>query len=111
MEIVHSVESPIGSVHPELVPNGGFGRRDAFHVSFDPDEDDVVEEVVRAVAVIHNTDPNALSPLGRVVDPDALEALIGRGFEEFGTDTQVSFVYEDLEITLDTDGNVWLEWV
>lgn len=111
MEIVHGVENARGWLPTRLLANGGYDRQDAFHVSLDPENDDVVEEVVRAVAVIHNTDPKALTPLGNVVDPDALEALFGADSEGFTADAQATFVYEGMEITVNTDGNVWLEWV
>lgn len=111
MEIVLDVGASLQTAPPRLLANGGIDRRDAFHVSFDRREEDVVEVLVRAVAVIHNTDPKALTPLAEAIDPDALEALFGGGSEGFTADAQVSFVYEDLEVILNTDGNLWLEWV
>lgn len=111
MEIVCGVNGTIGCVFPRLVANGGDGRRDAFHVSFDPVEEDVIEVVTRSVAIIHNTDQVALSAIGRVVDPEALRVVFGPDSERFAADVEVSFVYEDLEVTLDTDGDLWLEWV
>lgn len=109
MEIVRDVGASLQHSPPRFLANGGFDRRDAFHVSFDREEEDVVQVVVRAVAVIHNTDPKALPPLAEVVDPDALKALIGAPSEGCA-DAQVTFVYEDLEVTVNTDGNLWLEW-
>lgn len=111
MQIVHGVEGTLGSAPDRFAPNGGNGRRDVFHVSYDPTNEEVTEVVIRSVAVIHNADPADLPPLGDAVDPDALSALFGPGSEGFSADAQVTFVYEDLEITIDSDGNVWFEWV
>lgn len=110
MEIIRDVDASLQHAPPRLLANGGIDRRDAFHVSFDPGEDAVVEVIVRSVAVIHNTDPKALTPLAEVVDPDALEALFGAPSEGYAADVQATFVYEDLEVTVNTDGNLWLEW-
>lgn len=111
MQIVRGVEGPLGNVTATLVTNGGNGRRDVFHVPFDPTSDDVVEVVVRAVAVIQNVEPTELPPLENAVDPDALSAIFGSDSEASTTDVQVTFVYEGLEITVNSDGNVYLEWV
>ena len=110
MDIVRGVESTMTCSPPRLVANGGNGCRDTFHVSFDPADEDVVEVLVRTVAVIHNTDPTALSPIGEIVDPDALRALFGAGSDGFEADAQATFVYEGLEVTVNTDGDLWLEW-
>jgi len=111
MDIVRRMECTEKYSAPRLVPNGGDGSRDAFHVSFDRESEDVVEVVVSSVAVIHNVDPTGLSPIGEVVDPDALRAIFGRGSDRFDADAQAIFVYEGLEVTINTDGNLWLEWV
>lgn len=110
MDIVRGVVSTLECSPPRLVTNGGNGCRDTFHVSFDPVDEDVVEVIVRTVAVIHNADPAELSAIGGVVDPDALHAIFGRESERFAADAQVTFVYEDLVVTLNTDGNAWFEW-
>jgi len=111
MDIVRGVESTLACSPPRLIANGGNGCRDTFHVSFDPADEDVIEVLVRTVAVIHNTDPTTLSAIGEVVDPDALRAIFGREPDRFTTEAQATFVYEGLEVTINTDGNVWLEWV
>ncbi|MDS0260777.1 hypothetical protein NDI56_15320 [Haloarcula sp. S1CR25-12] len=36
----------------------------------------VTMAVVRAVAAVENEEPQALKPLGKVVDPEALEAIV-----------------------------------
>lgn len=110
MRILHGVEGTLGIVPDRCVTNGGNGRRDVFHVSYDPAAEDVTEVVARSVAVIHNVEPDELSPLAGVVDTDALSTVLERSTDG-GSDVQVSFVYEDLEITIDGAGNVWLEWV
>lgn len=108
--IVRGVEGTLGCAPPLLVTSGGDGRRDVFHVSFDPTTEDVVEVVLRSVAVIHNVEPDELTPLGDAVDPEALSAIFGPASEEFASEVQVTFAYEDLEITVNTEGHVWLEW-
>lgn len=110
VRIEHAIEGTLGSVTDRCLTNGGNGRRDVFHVAFDQGSEDVAEVVVRSVAVIHNAEPTELPPLGESVDPDALADLFSRGFEA-PADVQVTFVYEDLEITVNSDGDVWLEWV
>jgi len=111
MEIVRGVEGLLGSIRTRLVTNGGNGRRDVFHVKFDPETENVTEVVVRSVAVIHNVEPTELPPLGRVVDLDAISAMVGAGSRRVAAGAQVTFVYEDLEITIGSEGDVWLEWV
>lgn len=96
------------AIDPEtsLLPNGGSpGPRDSFHVTFDPGGESVVEVIVNAVGLVHDVDQTELEPLATAVDPDSLDRL-------FATDSavrEVSFVYEDLEITVGSEGDVWLE--
>lgn len=108
--IVRGVEGKLGGVPPLLVTSGGDGRRDVFQVPFDPATEDVVEVILRSVAVIQNEEPAELPALGDVVETDALSAIFGPSSEEFASEVQVTFAYEDLEITVTTDGDVWLEW-
>lgn len=59
------------------------------------------ERVIQAVAVYSNTDPLELPPLGDAVDPDALDACIGR----MG-DGQIDFRYAGYAVTVHSDGTV-----
>lgn len=59
--------------------------------------------VVEAIADHTGTTPEALTtPLEDVTDPDALDQL----FHDRDTDGQVQFVYEDLSVTVTSDGRV-----
>ena len=55
--------------------------------------------IVRAVAAVENKEPNALSPLGSVIDPDALEKLF-RGPE---AEAEVTFSYAGHRIVVTGD--------
>lgn len=93
-----------------LAPDGGSaGRRDVFHVSFDPQTESVVEVVLGAVAVVHNREPVELSPLGDAVEPDALDKLVSQSSNERSGVNEIRFVYEGLDINIDSDGDVWLK--
>lgn len=111
VEIVHGVEGSLGTVAPPVLANGGDARRDVFRVPFDPDTEDPNAVVVRSVAVIQNVEPTDLPPLGDVVDVDALEALVAPPEGSREGAVNVTFVYQGLEITVDSDGELWLEWV
>ncbi len=105
---VHETASPSG-----LVPNGGgnHGRRDVFHVTFDPGSESPVEVVLDAVAVVHDRQPEDLAPLHDAVDPEALDELVVPSSDHQAGADEVRFVYEGLEISIDGDGNVWLQRV
>lgn len=45
-------------------------------VSFDPGTDSVVETIATAVADLEDASPTEIEPLYRVVDTDALEAIV-----------------------------------
>lgn len=90
-----------------VTPDGGDPPdRDTFHVTFDPDREDVEGVVVEAVAAIHTTDPARLDLLANTVDADAPSALVSRE----STTEEITFTYEELEITLDPAGDLWLTW-
>lgn len=111
MEIVLREDRAVGSLLPRLVPDGADRRdRDAFHVCFDPQSENVVQVIVNAVATIRNVRPNELEPLQHAIDPDALDRLIGSPTTGRSVDLEVTFVYHELEITVHGDGDVWLEW-
>lgn len=109
MELVRAIPptSPRlrGGVSTRILANGGTrDRRDVFHVSFDPATEPPVVVIVEAVAVINDTPVEALAPIEDTVDTDALRALVRHS----STDVEVSFAYEALEITIDTDGDLWI---
>lgn len=95
----------------KATPSGGYERRpDTFHLRFDPESEPVTHAVVKAASFVHNVDQSELDPLGSVVDPDALQSLIGHGSGWTPQGLEVTFTYEGLEITVTDDGNIWLRW-
>lgn len=88
----------------------GSGEDDVFHVQFDPADESVVQLVVRSVSTIRNVDPLDLEPLGSTIDPTTLEGLVDPRSGGGLRGAEVSFEYEGLYVTVDTDGNIWLEW-
>lgn len=124
MELVHGVRradsarsfgSPSRNGGPVpnggLVPNGGSSdSRDVFHVSFEPEDESIVQVVTNAVALIHNEEPEDLYPLHEEVDVDALRDVVAPSEDDRAGVDEVRFVYEDLEVVVDGDGNLWLQW-
>ena len=66
-----------------------------------PDDVPPSTAVVEAVAEVTNDRPEDLPPLYDVVDPDALDGIIGRG-----TDGVVAFRYVGCLVNVDADGSV-----
>lgn len=66
--------------------------------------DRLVHAVTSAVADAEGVDPWDLRPLYDVVDPEALESLVG----ESSTDRvlEVTFAYHGYEVTVDAEGDV-----
>lgn len=95
---------------PSWTATDGWGEDDVFHVRFDPDTQSPVEVVVRSVATIRNVDPLDLEPLGAAVDPGTIERLMGPTSQETSYGAEVTFEYEGMQVTVDTDGHLWLEW-
>jgi len=73
----------------------------------DHDGTTVAESVVTTVATATDSDPNALDPLYRTVDTDALDALVG-GTESHPADLTVSFPYSGHLVVIDGDGSIRL---
>jgi hypothetical protein len=62
----------------------------------------VSRAVVRAVSAVDGRKPGSLPPLGRVLDPDALDALFdARSDGEPRTGGRLSFIYSRCRVTLD----------
>ena len=93
----------------EVLPNGGsHGRRDVFHVSFDPQMESPYEVVTDAVQLIHDKEVDELAALTTSIDADALDDLITPSLGRDPGLVEVRFVYVGLGITITYDGNVWL---
>ena len=65
--------------------------------------------IVRSVSAILDRAPVDLTPLGDVVDPEMLESMVEHGAKRTGQGGEFTFTYEGFEVTVDTDGNLWLE--
>lgn len=59
--------------------------------------------VVEAVGAATDRDAGALPQLGHVVDPDALDDLLGRS-----GDVEISFEYAGVEVIVQSDGTVFV---
>jgi hypothetical protein len=63
--------------------------------------DDVILTITEKVASAAGTEFRAMPPLGRTVDPEAIEALVaGDGLWD------LTFLYHDHLVTVEGDGNV-----
>lgn len=70
----------------------------------------VAVEVVTAVAGRAGVDETELPPLSDVVDPDALDRLFGRSFDDAsGAPVEVGFEYSGYRVVVDGDRSVSLE--
>ena len=65
--------------------------------------------VVDAVAAEAGSDPEALEPLARTVDPDALNALFDPPAMGTTRHRRVAFRYAGYEVTVRGDGRIELE--
>lgn len=110
MELVRSV-SVSGSISGLAANGGDRGKRDVFHVSFDPETESIEVVVVESVAAIQNRAPEELDPLYEAVDPEALDDLVAPEAGEQARVDEVGFVYEGLEVTIESDGDVWIRWL
>lgn len=102
---VHQIGAHVGG--SRLAPNGGCGcdRRDVFHTTFDPTIESSLTVVTEAVQIVQDRTTDELDPLAEVVDVDAFRCLL----EESTTTVEIQFDYEGLTLTIDSDGNLWLE--
>lgn len=71
---------------------------------------DFGELVASAVAERDGIDPIELKPpLAEVIDPDALDRLLGTGSAEAQQDVEVRFAYRSHDVIVDSDGEVEIE--
>lgn len=73
------------------------------HMEYEIERSESVSRaVVRAVSAVDGRKPGSLPPLGRVLDPDALDALFdARSDGEPRTGGRLSFIYSRCRVTLD----------
>jgi hypothetical protein len=76
---------------------GARGREREEFVDRIGESESVTEAVVRAVAAVTGKDPTAMEPLGRVLDPEALEDL----FDRPSTDGRLRFEFNRCRVTID----------
>lgn len=89
----------------------GSGDEEIFHVEFDPDVDSITLVIVRAIAAIRDVPPTKLSPLADSIDLDFLEKLVDPESITVRRAGEVTFYYEGFDITVDSDGDIWIERV
>lgn len=68
------------------------------------DTDALCVKIVDAIADHVDTDPVAMTPLGYVLDPEALDALVSTA-----ADVEVSFTYDDHTVVVDADERVTVD--
>lgn len=68
------------------------------------DADALYVKIVDAIADHVDADPVAMTPLGYVLDPEALDALLSSA-----ADVQVSFTYDDHTVVVDADERVTVD--
>lgn len=65
--------------------------------------------IIRLVAIASDRTPTDLSPLGRVIDADAIDAIFdSQAVEGQGTSIELSFNYEGYRIEITANGTVKL---
>lgn len=95
--------------HYQLLSDG-HGSEDVFHVQFDPESEAVTHRIVTSVATIKNVKPTQLTPLGHSVDIDMLETFTDPHANSALYCSSISLQYEGMDITVNTGGDIWLEW-
>lgn len=71
------------------------------------DDEDLSEGVVSAVAAVSDTDPAAMDPLAKSIDPDALDALFADRYDGTPRGTGMAkFAFLDYELVVSGEGLV-----
>ncbi|RQG89555.1 HalOD1 output domain-containing protein [Natrarchaeobius chitinivorans] len=79
--------------------------KEGYHATFDPASEPGSDAVVSSLSELTGTDPDELEAIDAVVDPIVFDALIRRHRRPI----QVSFVYNDHDVTVDTGGEIWIQ--
>lgn len=81
-----------------------------YRTSFDSASQSVGEAITSTVAVVSETPPLELPPLYSVIDPEAVERLVGRPeSESSSSDTHVSFAFNGYDVTVHSYGIITLQ--
>lgn len=75
-----------------------------YHDTFDPTSEPGTDAVVSSLSELTGTDTDELESFDSVVDPIVFDALVRRRRRPI----RISFVYHDHEVTVDTDGEIWI---
>lgn len=79
---------------------------EAIHKQYEWDAVDPSIAVVKTVAAATDREATALKPVYEVLDPDALDALVGEHGVQTATEASVSFIYEQCKVTVNSSGDV-----
>lgn len=78
-----------------------------YTTTFDPATDSASEAVITTIAALTDTEPTELAPLARIIDPDALDALVERGATNDDRGVQeLWFTYAGFDVGLRSDGEL-----
>ena len=75
------------------------------HETFDPTCEPGSDAVVSLVSELTGTDIDELESFKSVVDPIVFDAFVRRDRRP----VQISFVYHDHQVTVDTGGEIWIQ--
>lgn len=81
-----------------------FEPEECFHAEFRPDESAVLA-VATAVSAVEGVPSDTLPPVGDVVDPDAVDALLA---SSGGEECWLAFEYEGYDVTVTAAGDIWI---
>lgn len=86
----------------------GVGSEDLsehYHFTFDPNSEAASDAVVSSLSEAIGTDPDELERIESVADPIVFDALVRRQRRPI----QISFVYHDHHVTVDTGGEIRIQ--
>lgn len=107
MTVLEITYSDYPTTVDHVTANGGqTGSPDIFRFHFDPETEPVTHAVVEAVALVHNVPQSELDPLERSIDTDALTAFVTADSDA----SEIAFEYEEMEVTVHSAGDIWLQW-
>ena len=82
----------------------GDERETVFRSTIDPTGRSLALQVVAAVVTFYDVDETDLDPLYTAIEADALDRLLTASDPGRSPNGSISFVYEDLDVTVTSDG-------